>query len=70
MDGFVSDDKAMTEITDNKNERRKLFIRTKKRMLDQADILYIESRAKKVEIHTMGAQQNMSGLIARGHRRL
>lgn len=40
---------------DNKNEaRRGLFIRTKKLMLDQDEILYIESRAKKVEIHTVG----------------
>ena len=47
-------------VNDNKNEtRRGLFIKTKKLMLDQADILYIESRAKKVEIHTIGAQQNI-----------
>lgn len=55
MDGIVGGDKRMTEKTDKKDERRKLFIRTKKLMLDQADILYVESRAKKVEIHTMGA---------------
>ena len=59
MDGIVGGDKRMTEKTDKKNERRKLFIRTKKLTLDQEDILYVESRAKKVEIHTMGAQQNI-----------
>ena len=59
MDRNVGGDKRMTEKTDKKDERRKLFIRTKKLMLDQADILYVESRAKKVEIHTMGAQQNI-----------
>lgn len=41
---------------DSNNETRKgLFIRTKKLMLEQDEILYIESRAKKVEIHTVGA---------------
>lgn len=34
-----------------------LFLKTKKLMLAQADILYIESRAKKVEIHTLGASE-------------
>ena len=43
-------------VNDNKNDAKKgLFLKTKKLMLDQADILYIESRAKKVEIHTVGA---------------
>lgn len=43
---------------DNKNDaRRGLFIKTKKLMLDQDDILYIESRAKKVEIHTVGTPE-------------
>ncbi|MDE5699998.1 MAG: LytTR family transcriptional regulator DNA-binding domain-containing protein [Lachnospiraceae bacterium] len=45
-------------VNDNKNEtRRGLFIKTKKLMLDQADILYIESRAKKVEIHIAGSPE-------------
>lgn len=45
-------------VNDNKNEtRRGLFIKSKKLMLDQADILYIESRAKKVEIHTVGSPE-------------
>lgn len=39
-----------------KKEKRGLFIKKKNLTLDQADILYIESRAKKVEIHTAGAK--------------
>ncbi len=35
-----------------KKEKRGLFIKKRNLTLDQADILYIESRAKKVEIHT------------------
>ncbi|MBD5089627.1 MAG: response regulator transcription factor [Clostridiales bacterium] len=35
-----------------KKEKRGLFIKKRNLMLDQTDILYIESRAKKVEIHT------------------
>lgn len=47
-------------VNDDKNDtRRGLFIRTKKLVLDQADILYIESRAKKVEIHTMGTPESI-----------
>ena len=37
-----------------KKEKRGLFIKKRNLTLDQADILYIESRAKKVEIHTTG----------------
>ena len=37
-----------------KKEKRGLFIKKRNLTLDQADILYIESRAKKVEIHTAG----------------
>ena len=40
-----------------KKERKCLFIRTRNLTLDQADILYIESRAKKLEIHTAGADK-------------
>lgn len=40
-----------------KKERRVLFIKSRNLTLDQSDILYIESRAKKVEIHTKGAAQ-------------
>ena len=40
-----------------KKEKRCLFIRTRNLTLDQSDILYIESRAKKLEIHTAGADK-------------
>lgn len=40
-----------------KKERRVLFIKSRNLTLDQSEILYIESRAKKVEIHTKGAVQ-------------
>ena len=40
-----------------KKEKKCLFIRTRNLTLDQSEILYIESRAKKVEIHTAGAAQ-------------
>ena len=40
-----------------KKERKCLFIRTRNLTLDQSDILYIESRAKKLEIHTAGADK-------------
>ena len=36
-----------------KKERRVLFIKSRNLTLDQSEILYIESRAKKVEIHTV-----------------
>ena len=40
-----------------KKEKKCLFIRTRNITLDQSDILYIESRAKKLEIHTTGADK-------------
>ena len=40
-----------------KQEKHGLFIKTRNLTLDQADILYIESRAKKLEIHTAGADK-------------
>ena len=40
-----------------KKERRVLFIKSRNLTLDQSEILYIESRAKKVEIHITGAAQ-------------
>lgn len=46
-------EKAIAEVI-KKNERKWLFIKTKNLTLDQSDILYIESKAKKVEIHTLG----------------
>ena len=39
-----------------KKEKKGLFIKKKNITLDQSDILYIESRAKKVEIHTARAK--------------
>lgn len=39
-----------------KKEKRGLFIKKKNLTLDQADILYVESRSKKVEIHTAGSK--------------
>lgn len=59
MDAFVGNDDSMTEQTGNTTERRGLFIRKKKLMLKQADILYIESRAKKVEIHIVNAAESI-----------
>ena len=49
-------ERAVREAT-KKKERRVLFIKSRNLTLDQSEILYIESRAKKVEIHTVGAAQ-------------
>ncbi len=49
-------ERAVREAT-KKKERRVLFIKSRNLTLDQSEILYIESRAKKVEIHTIGAAQ-------------
>ncbi len=46
-------ERAVKEVEKNK-EKRVLFIKKKNLTLDQSDILYIESRAKKVEIYTIG----------------
>lgn len=45
-------ERAVREAT-KKKERRVLFIKSRNLALDQSEILYIESRAKKVEIHTV-----------------
>lgn len=45
-------ERAVREAT-KKKERRVLFIKSRNLTLDQSEILYIESRAKKVEIHTV-----------------
>ncbi len=48
-------DRAVSEISKRKKQdSHSLFIKTRNRnvTLEQSDILYIESRAKKVEIHT------------------
>lgn len=50
--------RAAREVA-KKKEKRGLFIKTKNLTLNQADILYIESRAKKVEIHTTGPQNKI-----------
>lgn len=42
-----------------KKEKRELFIKTRNLTLDQADILYIESRGKKVEIHTVREKESI-----------
>lgn len=44
-------ERATGEVA-KKKEKRVLFIKKRNLTLDQADILYIESRAKKVGIHT------------------
>ena len=44
--------RAVREVG-RKKERRVLFIKSRNLTLDQSEILYIESRAKKVEIHTV-----------------
>lgn len=49
-------ERAVREVV-KKKERRVLFIKSRNLTLDQSEILYIESRAKKVEIHTAGAAQ-------------
>ena len=46
-------ERAAEEVA-KKKEKRFLFLKKRNLTLDQADILYIESRAKKVEIHTDG----------------
>ena len=59
MDKIVGNDKEMTEKIVKTKERRGLFLKAKKLMLNQVDILYIESRAKKVGIHTIGAKESI-----------
>ena len=49
-------ERAAGEVT-KKREKKGLFIKKRNLTLDQADILYIESRAKKLEIHTTGADK-------------
>lgn len=44
---------------EKKKEKKRLFIRTKNVTLDQEEILYIESRGKKVEIHMAGAKASL-----------
>ena len=58
------DEEKFTEVLERavreaarKKERRMLFIKSRNLTLEQSEILYIESRAKKVEIHTAGTAQ-------------
>ncbi len=44
---------------EKKTEKQELFIKSKKLTIDQADILYIESSRKKVEIHTVGSKKTI-----------
>ena len=51
-------EKAVAEVIKN-SKRKWLFIKTRNLTLDQSDILYIESKAKKVEIHTIGTKRSI-----------
>lgn len=60
------DEKKLIEVlyraereADKNKERCRLFIKTKNITLDQSDILYIESRGKKLEIHTVGLRESI-----------
>lgn len=55
----AGNDRAKAERPGGQHGLGKLFLKTKKRILNQADILYIESRAKKVEIHTAGTPEHL-----------
>lgn len=47
METDAGNGRATAERQSGQQGPGKLFLKTKKRMLNQADILYIESRAKK-----------------------
>ncbi|MCX4320473.1 MAG: LytTR family DNA-binding domain-containing protein [Lachnospiraceae bacterium] len=51
-------ERALAEAGKRK-ERKILFVKAKNLTLDQSDILYIESRGKKVGIHTAGAEEDI-----------
>lgn len=60
------DEKKFAEVLERaaaeagkKKEKKRLFIKARNLTLDQADILYIESKAKKVEIHTLAVRQSI-----------
>jgi len=55
-----------------KQEKKPLFIKTRNRniTLEQKDILYIESRAKKVEIHTQNDVIEVYGAISKLEKEL
>lgn len=50
--------RAVKEVG-KKNDKKWLFIKTRNLKLDQMDILYIESKAKKVEIHIAKAKNTI-----------
>ncbi len=51
-------ERAVKEV-EKHSYRRELFIRSKKLTIAQADILYIESNGKKVEIHTVNSTESI-----------
>ncbi|MDE6904562.1 MAG: LytTR family DNA-binding domain-containing protein [Lachnospiraceae bacterium] len=51
-------ERALAEAGKRK-ERKILFVKAKNLTLDQSDILYIESRGKKVGIHTVRAEEDI-----------
>lgn len=51
-------ERAVKEV-EKHSYRRELFIRSKKLTIAQADILYIESNGKKVEIHTVNSRESI-----------
>lgn len=70
-------DRAVKEAG-KKNGKRGLFIKARNLTLDVADILYIESRGKKVEIHTVkdresieiyGTMEELEGQLGAGFYR-
>ena len=77
------DEKKFAKVLDRagkesarKKEKREIFIKAKNLMLSEADILYIESRGKKVEIHTVresieiyGSMEELGGQLGEGFYR-
>lgn len=77
------DEKKFAEVlerakkeTVRKKEKRELFIKSKNLTLGEDDILYIESRGKKVEIHTVresieiyASMEELSGQLGEGFYR-
>lgn len=77
------DEKKFAKVLDRagkeaakKKEKREIFIKAKNLMLSEADILYIESRGKKVEMHTVresieiyGSMEELGGQLGEGFYR-
>lgn len=51
-------ERAIKEV-EKRADKRELFIKAKKLTIAQADILYIESNGKKVEIHTVNSRESI-----------